>query len=102
VDQLAMVITTKTQPGKRDEVRALYEQHLAPRAEANPDQRVVVWCDAADDPDTFVLFELYATREAFEANAAQPWFREYMAAAGPLLAAQPEITMGTPRWATGV
>ena len=102
MSQLAMVIKTKTQPGKRDEVRALYEEHLAPRAEANADQRLVVWCDDDQDPDAFVLMELYATREAFEANASAPWFGEYMAAAGPLLAAQPEIVMGTPRWSKGV
>ena len=102
MDRVAMVIKTKAQPGKRDAVRALYEEHLAPRAEANADQPLVVWCDDDQDPDTFVLMELYATRAAFEANASAPWFGEYMAAVGPLLAAPPEMVMGTPRWSKGV
>ena len=100
--ELALVIKSKAQSGKRDEVRALYEQHLAPLAESNEAQEVVVWCDDDQDPDVFVLFELYAERSAFEANAGSPAFGAYMAAAGPLLAGQPEVLMATPRWSTGV
>lgn len=102
MSELAMVIRTKTLPGKRDEVRARYEELLAPRAVENEAQQVVVWCDDDQDPDAFVLFELYSERAALEANASAPWFGEYMAAVGPLLAGQPEVTMATPRWSTGV
>lgn len=35
------------------------------------------------------LFEIYRDQQAFAANAEAPWFAEYMAAAGPLLAAEP-------------
>ena len=93
MSKLAMVIRTKTQPGKRDDVRALYESHLAPLAEANEAQQLVVWCDDDGDPDTFFLFEIYGDRAALEANAGSPAFGEYMAwgrpagaLAGPLLA----------------
>ncbi len=97
-----MVIKTKTQPGKRNEVAALYRQHMAPRAEANDAQEVVVWCDDSHDPDSFFLFEIYSSQEAMGANAQAPWFAEYMAAAGPLLAAEPEVTMAVPVWSTGL
>ncbi len=102
MSKLAMIIKTRTQPGKRAEVAALYQQHLAPRAERNEEQEVVVWCDDAHDPDVFYLFEIYASQEAMGANAQAPWFADYMAAAGPLLAAEPEVGMAEPAWSTGL
>ena len=80
----------------------LYQQHLAPRAEANEEQEVVVWCDDAHDPDVFYLFEIYANQEAMGANAKASWFADYMMAAGPLLAGEPEVGMGVPSWSTGL
>lgn len=102
MSKLAMIIKTRTQPGKRADVAALYQDHLAPRAGANPEQEVVVWCDDAHDPDVFYLFEIYASREAMGANAQAPWFAEYMAATGPLLAAEPEVGMAVPAWSKGL
>jgi len=36
------------------------------------------------------------------ASAQAPWFAEYMAAVGPLLAGEPDVAMATPRWSKGV
>ena len=99
---LAMVITTRTQPGKRDEVERLYKEMLAPRAEDNASQEVVVWAADQHDPDVFYLFEIYSDGEAMGANASAPWFAEYMGAVGPLLAGEPTVGMATPRWSKGV
>ena len=97
-----MVIRSTAQPGKRDELFALYREHLAPRAQANDAQEVVVWCADQQDPDVFVLFELYRDAEALGANAGADWFAAYMQAAMPLLAGEPQVTMATPMWSTGV
>lgn len=97
-----MVVTSRVQPGRRDDVFALYRELLAPRAEANDAQQVVVWVDDQADADTFHLFELYADGAAMQANAGSEWFADYMAQAGPLLAAQPTVVTGSPRWATGL
>ncbi len=100
--ELAMVIRTKTQPGKRDEVRQLYEELLAPRAARNEAQEVVVWCADQHDPDAFILFEIYRDQAALGANAQSQWFADYMARVGPLLAGEPEVTMASPGWTKGV
>lgn len=97
-----MIIRSTAQPGKRDELLALYREHLAPRAEANEGQEVVVWCADQQNPDVFVLFELYRDAETLDANAGADWFATYMRAAVPLLAAEPQITMAVPMWSTGV
>ena len=70
--------------------------------EANDAQEVVVWCADQQDPDRFILFEIYRDAEALGANAGADWFAAYMQAAMPLLAGEPEVTMATPMWSTGV
>ena len=102
MDSVALIITSTAAPGKRDELYDLYRQQLAPRAEANEAQQVVVWCADQQDPDRFVLFEIYRDAEALGANAGADWFAEYMQAAMPLLAGEPQVVMASPRWSTGI
>ena len=102
MSRLAMIIKSKAAPGKRNEVFAMYEDHLAPRAEANDGQEVVVWCADQQDPDAFVLFEIYRDGEALGANAGADWFADYMRQVMPLLAGEPEVIMAQPMWSTGV
>src|SRR5437899_2761067 len=96
--RLAMMVKGKAQTGKRDEVRRLFEEHLAPRAARNPAQQIVVWCADAAEPDTFYLWEVYGDPAAMEASARAPWFGAYMAAVGPLLSGEPEVITATPAW----
>ena len=100
--ELAMVVKSKAQPGKRDEIFDLYAEMLVPRAEENDAQEVIVWAADQHDPDAFYLFEIYRNAEAMGANASAPWFADYMQKVGPLLAAEPEVGMATPRWSKGV
>lgn len=102
MSQVAMIVKTKTQPGKRDEMFRLYEQQLAPRALSNDAQPVVVWCADTSDTDTFFLFEIYRDEASQQANAHAPWFFEYLTQAMPLLDGMPEVMTGTPHWAKGV
>ena len=96
-----MFIKSKSQPGKRDEILTLFKEYLAPRAETNNAQEVVVWAADQHDLDSFYLFELYANADALGANAQAPWFGEYMEKVGPLLAGAPEVGMAEPAWVKG-
>lgn len=98
VAEVALFLTIKTQPGQRDRLVALWEKHLQARVEKNDDQvRYVLALDMAD-ADTIRISEVYATKAAFEANSQAPWFGEYMAEAGPLLATEPDFFMAAPHW----
>lgn len=99
--KLALFIHTRTKPGKRGDLQALWEKHLKARAEANPGQEVYFFCTDNHDPDALHLFELYADPKQLEANANQPWFADYMAEAEPLLAEPPTVAVTTPAWAKG-
>jgi quinol monooxygenase YgiN len=98
----AMIITTRTQPGQRDQVRRMYEEQLGPRAATNGAQELVMWCADDADPDVFHLIEVYRDADAAQANAQAPWFWEYLWAVGPLLDGQPEVRMATPVWSKGI
>jgi quinol monooxygenase YgiN len=92
------MVSGRAQPGKRDEVRRLFEAYLAPHATANASQPIVVWCADNGDPDAFYLWEVYTDPAAMEANGRALWFGEYMGAVGPLLDGQPEVTTAMPMW----
>ncbi len=100
--KLAMSVTTRTKPGKREDVQRLYEQRLVPRASENEAQEIVVWCADAADPDVFHLFEIYRDPEAAQAAGQATWFWEYLAEVGPLLEGQPEVWTAVPTWAKGI
>ncbi len=102
MDGLVLRVTGRTKAGRRDELLQLFEEHLAPRAEANDAQPLVVWVASNDDPDGFELFEIYRDGAAADENARTPWFAAYVAASTPVLAAPPSMTMGTPRWLKGI
>ena len=96
--EIALFMTIKTQPGKRAELVALWDKHLRDRAAGNDQQVRYVLALDMEDADTIRIAEVYATKAAFEANSQAPWFSDYMAEAGPLLATQPEFHMTTPHW----
>jgi quinol monooxygenase YgiN len=102
MSKIALIVKTKTQPGKRAEVRRLYTDILGPRATANAAQELVIWCDDDADPDTFYLFEVYSDRASQQENGQAPWFFEYLQKVQALLAGMPEVMTGTPQWGKGV
>lgn len=102
MDAIALVITSTAAAGKREELFSLYEEHLAPRADSNDGQTLVLWCADEHDPDRFVLIEVYRDADALGANAGADWFAAYMEQAMPLMAGEPVIVMAEPRWTKGL
>ncbi|MEM9606391.1 MAG: hypothetical protein AAGA99_03145 [Actinomycetota bacterium] len=102
MSRIAMIVMSTAAAGKRDELYDLYMEQLAPRAEANEAQEVVVWCADNQDEDRFALFEVYANAEAMGQNAQSTWFAEYLQDAMPLLAGEPTVIMAESRWSTGL
>ncbi len=102
MDGHVLEIRGRAHRGRREDVFALFEAHLAPRAEKNPSQRLVVWVADHVDADAFSLFEIYDDAGAADANANEDWFANYLAAVAPLLDGFPAITTGSPRWVKGL
>lgn len=102
MERVMMVISGSAQPGRREDLFGLFLEHLAPRAGADDAQDLVVWSENDGEVDGFTLVEIYNDPAALERNSQADWFWAYMAAAGPLMAGEPTVTMCTPRWAKGV
>lgn len=96
--EVALFLTIKTQPGERDTLVALWDEHLKTRAADNADHLSYVFALDMADPDTVHITEVYSTQAAFEANSQAPWFSAYMAEVGPLLAGEPGFVMASPHW----
>ena len=100
--KLALIVKTRTQPGKRDDVYRLFEKYLASRVQGTDALEVFVWCADKTDADTFYIFEIYADRTVQQVNAQDPAYLAYLQEAQPLLANPPEIMTATPVWVKNV
>jgi quinol monooxygenase YgiN len=60
----ALFIKHKTQPGRRDEVRKVWERHMAPAIAANPGHVAYFYCFDNGDPDSIYAFQQYSSLEA--------------------------------------
>ena len=71
--EVAVVARYQVKPGQGDEVARLLRGHVAAsRAEPGCLQFTVL--RSAEDPDSFLLYERYVSREAVDAHRASPHF----------------------------
>ena len=87
-DEVAVIVHYQAMAGKGDEVAALLARHVA-ATRAEPGCRDFVALRGTEDPDSFVLYECYQDRAAFEAHMASPHYEGIaVARIRPLLAAR--------------
>lgn len=99
--KLALFVKVKAQPGKREQVKQIWEKLVRPRVEAEKTVNFSFYCYALEDDDTICLFELISDPSAFKAATQSDWFLDYMEQLKPLLVGPPERIMTTPVWAKG-
>ncbi len=95
---LALIIKHKTQPGKRDEVRAAWEKYMASAISSNPGHTAYFYCFDNADPDSISAFQVYESAEASQEFLATDSYAAYLEDVEPLLAGQPQVTALTPVW----
>ena len=96
-----LFVKATTKPGKRDELRRLWEHHLKPHIEANCEEESCFYCYGVDDENTICMFELFSDSYDLRAAFQSDWFKSYMEAAAGVLAGPPEVVATTPIWAKG-
>jgi quinol monooxygenase YgiN len=99
--KIALFITAKAQPGKREELRKLFEKHIKPHAEANQLEESCVYCYANEDEDTICMFEMFSEPSVVKEDMESEWFGAYQKEASSVLAGPPQVVMATPVWAKG-
>lgn len=99
MSQSTLFITHKALPGKRDEVRRVWETHLMPSIEVRQAHDAYFYCYDDGDPNTIRVFQRYADGADPQAFMQGPAYEAYVAAVTPLLAHPPEIRAATVAWA---
>ena len=94
----ALIVKHKTLPGKRDQVRKIWEKHMAPAIAANPGHIAYFYCFDNADPDSLCAFQQYTSDEASQAFLKTDSYIAYLKNVEPLLSGPPQVTALTPVW----
>ncbi|KRD47940.1 monooxygenase [Acidovorax sp. Root275] len=94
----ALIIKHKTLPGKREEVRKIWEKHMAPAIASNPGHTAYFYCFDNADPDSICAFQQYSSVEASQDFLKTSIYAAYQKDVEPLLAGPPQVTALTPIW----
>lgn len=94
----AVFLTHHTHPGRRDDVRAVWERHLQPAIAANPGHLAYAYCFDDEDADVIRVFQCYVDADAAVAFLRTDAYRDYLEAVGPLLVGEPTLHRATAVW----
>lgn len=97
--QLALIIRHQTRPGLRDDVRKVWEAHMAPAVDANPGHLAYFYCFDDTDPDAISAFQVYDSIESSRQFLETDVYAGYLTDVEPLLSGPPQVTPLTPVWA---
>jgi quinol monooxygenase YgiN len=99
--KVALFIKHKTQPGKRDEVRRVWERHMRPNIASNPGHEAYFYCFDDNDADTICAFQQYADSKSSADFLKTDSYAAYLKEVEPLLAGPPQVTSLAPIWIKG-
>jgi quinol monooxygenase YgiN len=94
----ALIVKHKTRPGKRDEVRRVWETHMAPAVSGNAGHHAYYYCFDDADVDGICAFQVYADANASREFLRSQSYADYLRAVEPLLVGPPQVTTLTPVW----
>ncbi|MBC8036250.1 MAG: antibiotic biosynthesis monooxygenase [Rhizobiales bacterium] len=98
MSKAALFVRHKTKPGKRDEVRKVWERHMRPAIAGNPGHEAYFYNFDNNDPDSICAFQQYTDLAASQDFLKTDSYAAYLKEVEPLLAGPPEITSLTPMW----
>ena len=101
MSKAALFVRHRARPGRREDVRRVWEKHVKPRVEANANHEAYHFCFDDEDPDVICVFQLYRDRDAMKNFLSGEWYPLYLADVSPLVLEAPQLTTATPVWAKG-
>lgn len=73
---ITMIARMRVSPANTPAYEALMSHVVAMTLENEPGVPYYAWAKSADDPDTYVVIEVYENAEAHAAHMASPWVKE--------------------------
>jgi quinol monooxygenase YgiN len=101
MSKIALFIRHQAQPGKRDEVKRIWEQYVKPRVETNPAHEAYYFCHDKTDPDAICVFQLYTSEAAMEEFLGGEWYPQYLDEVTKVVLSPPQIAPAVLQWAKG-
>jgi quinol monooxygenase YgiN len=101
MSKIALIAKLTAAEGKADELKEALRA-LIEAAESESGLEVYAANQAADDPQVFWFFELYADQAALDVHGKEDPMRGAMKQLGGLLGGRPEVTMLSPVVAKGL
>ena len=99
MSKTALFVRHQALPGKRNDVRRVWEQYVQPRAVANPAHEAYYFCYDRTDPDVICVFQLFTDPASQRSFLTGGWYEEYLRAVGQYVAIPPQITPADLIWA---
>lgn len=97
----ATFVRHTAKPGKRDEVRRVWEKYARDYVAGSDGSLAYCYCYDDNDPDTIIVFQLAADRSIGQEFVKQPWFADYQRETAALVAGPSEVRTATPQWVKG-
>ena len=97
----ATLVRHRAKPGKRDDVRRVWEKYASNYVAGSDGALSYYYCYDDQDPDTVIVFQLAADQATGQDFVKQPWFADYQRETAALLAGPSEIRTATPQWVKG-
>ncbi|OAP50195.1 putative quinol monooxygenase [Sinorhizobium saheli] len=97
----ALYIRHKAKPGRRDDVKRVWEKYARDYVSGSAGLLTYYYCCDDNDPDAVVVFQLAADLTSGQDFVRQPWFADYERETAALLAAPSEFLAATPQWVKG-
>jgi quinol monooxygenase YgiN len=101
MSQTALFIRHQAKPGKRDEVRRVWEKYARDYVAGSNGQLSYCYCYDDNDPDAILVFQVAADQASAQDFVKQPWFADYERETAALLAGPSEFRAATPQWIKG-
>ncbi len=96
MEKFAIYVSFKAKPGRREEIKAVYDKHVRPHIEIGEHLLSCVSSYSLEDEDTLCLFELHSTPGLLEKAQELPWFKQYMTELDDILVEKPIFTPMAP------
>ena len=96
---VSIFIRHKALSGQRDAVHAIWDKHLRPAIESNPDHTSYHYGFDQNDPDTICVFQRYVSALAASDFLKSPAYGQYLEAVTPLLSGPPDVHSVHQVWA---
>jgi len=94
----ALFIKHTAKPGKRDEVKRVWEKFVRDYVATSERQPAYFYCFDNNEPDTIVVFQLHSDPGSGNEFVNQPWYDDYERETAELLAGPSEFRTATPQW----